>query len=216
MTFCALIPDRSDRPELTAFCLKQLSRMSISPDKVYHINYPPRSEQFDLIDRVTEGIFQAQRDGIDWIFIIENDDAYPSDYFERYLPHMDSADFIGDDQTYYYNIITNRWSRFDHPYRSSLFTTAFRISALNNFEWPDNSKPFLDINIWKYARFKRRKFVHSGAIGIKHGLGLCGGKGHLMKLHNPDPDMKWLKGRLSDYHIEFYEAFNKVRKQEPA
>lgn len=208
MTFAAIIPDRGDRELLTGFCFHQLARMTVQPNKIVHVNYPPHSERFDLVDRISDGIFQAQKAGIDWVFVIENDDGYPANYFERYLPYLDTHDFIGDDQTFYYNIGTRRWSRFDHPYRSSLFTTAFRISALNNFEWPDNSKPFLDIELWKYARFKRRKFVDSGAVGIKHNTGLCGGKGHLMKLHNADPNMDWLKGKLSDDHIDFYKEFS--------
>lgn len=184
--------------------------MTVKPDKVIHVNYSPTGPGFDLIDRISEGVFRAQKDGFDWVFVIENDDAMPHDYFKRYLPYLETHDFIGDDKTYYYNIKTRRWSLFHHPYRSSLFTTAFRISALNNFEWPDNSKPFLDIELWKYAKNRKKKFIDSGAVGIKHNTGKCGGKGHLMKLHNPDPDLTWLKGKLSDYHIEFYNQFHQM------
>lgn len=209
MKFACVIPDRGDRKELTQFCFRQLERMTVKPDKVYHVDYSPHSTAFDLVDRVVEGIFQAKKDGIDWVFVIENDDAYPADYFERYLPYLETHDFIGDAQTVYYNIKTLRWTVFKHANRSSLFTTAFRLSSLNNFEWPDNTKPFLDIKLWEYARFRRRKFLDSGAVGIKHGLGVCGGKGHLMKLHNSDPAMGFLKEKLSDYHIDFYKQFRK-------
>lgn len=213
MKFCCIIPDRGDRKELTDFCLKQLDRMTVKPDKIYHINHRPYVEGVDLVSRIKVGVNLAKEDGIDWCFVFENDDAYPENYFERYLPYLNDYDFIGDDKTIYYNIRTRRWSMFMHGksngYRSSLFTTAFRISALNNFEWPAET-PFLDLKIWEYARHKRRKFIPSGAVGIKHNTGKCGGKGHLMKLHNADPEMTFLKSKLQDYHIEFYEQFNKV------
>ena len=179
-------------------------------NNAYLMNERPKSNTtVDIIPRVLQGIEMAKRDGFEWCFIVEDDDSYPENYFSRYLPYFDHYDFIGDEHSYYYNINTLRWTLFTHKHRSSLFTTAFRISALNNFEWPPENSPFLDIKIWEYARHKRRVFVDSGAVGIKHGTGLCGGNGHKFKLENADPEMKFLKGKLSDYHIEFYQQFRK-------
>lgn len=180
--------------------------MNVQPSRTYHINYPPHSNQFDLIDRITEGIFQAKKDGFDWCFIVENDDHYPYNYFDRFLPHMEKYDFIGQDYTTYYNLSNCTYKTFDHPYRASLFTTAFRISALNNFEWPDNSKPFLDIALWKYARFKRRKFIDTGALGVKHGLGLCGGKGHTFTMKNKDEGLTYLRQHTDEIGFQFYKT----------
>lgn len=208
MRFCAIIPDRNDRQELTANCFRQLERMTLQPDEIFHINYAPKIQGYDLVERVNVGVNMAAAEGFDLCFIVENDDALPFNYFERFAPFMTDYDFFGDEQTYYYNIKTLRWSLFTHKHRSSLFTTGFKISALNNFEWPDNSKPFLDIDLWKYARHKKRIFIDSGAIGIKHNLGLCGGKGHIMKLKNHDPEMKWLKERVDKESFEFYKSMS--------
>lgn len=208
MKFAIIVPDRNDRPELTAFAFKQLSRMSASPEKVYHINYTPVGEGFDLIDRVFLGCVKAKNDGIDWVFIFENDDYYPFNYFDRFLPYMEKYDFIGQDFTTYYNLQNLTYRTFDHPHRSSLFTTAFRISALNNFEWPDNSKPFLDIELWKYARFKRRKFIETGAMGMKHGLGLCGGKGHQFNMPGKDNDLVYLRQHTDEIGFQFYRTMS--------
>lgn len=186
--------------------MKQLSRMSTSPDKVYHINYPPRSEQFDLVDRISDGVFQAHKDGIEWVFVIENDDYYPFNYFDRFMPYMEAYDFVGQDYSTYYNLKNCTYKTFDHPYRSSLFTTAFRIEALNNFEWPDNSKPFLDIALWKYARFRRKKFIDTGAVGVKHGLGLCGGKGHKFTMQNKDEGLHYLRANTDEIGFQFYRG----------
>lgn len=209
MKFAAIIPDRGDRPELTANCLRQLDRMTLKPDATFHINYPPEVEGYDLVQRIKSGIGMATMyDGFDLCFIIENDDFYPSNYFERFAPYFEKYDFFGQEHSDYYNLRNLTHNRFDHQYRSSLFTTGFKISALNNFEWPDPSKPFLDIDLWKYARHKRRIFVETGAIGIKHGLGLCGGKGHKFNMRNRDPEMKWLSERVDTESLEFYRSMS--------
>lgn len=202
--FCAIIPDRGDRPELTKFCLQQLDRMKVKPEKVYHINHRPDTERFDLISRVHKGISIARAEGFDWCFIIENDDSYPANYFERFLPFMDKNDFLGDEASTYYNLRNLTYRTFEHRYRSSLFTTAFKISALNNFDWPSDHSPFLDLDIWKYARFKRRFFIKTGAIGMKHQMGLCGGKGHQMRMQNIDTDLAWLQDHVDEMSFEFY------------
>jgi hypothetical protein len=204
--FCIIIPDRNDRQELTNFCFNQISRMTVQPDRIYHVNHKPWTERFDLISRVRQGVTRAQADGIDWCFIIENDDFYPADYFKRFAPFMESHDFIGDEETIYYNLQNLTHKTFTHAYRSSLFTTAFRISALNLFKWPTDRSPFLDIDMWKYARFKRRMFIKSGAIGMKHGVGLCGGKGHTMKMSNEDKSLSWLREHTDELGFQFYKG----------
>jgi hypothetical protein len=208
MKFCCIIPDRGDRPELTANCFRQLERMTLQPDEIFHIDYTPKIQGYDLVERVNVGINMAASEGFDLCFVFENDDFYPADYFERFAPFFPDYSFFGQEHSDYYNLRNLTHNRFDHQYRSSLFTTGFKISALNNFEWPDNSKPFLDIDIWKYARHKRRIFIDSGAIGIKHGLGLCGGKGHQFNMKNKDPEMKWLRERVDKESFEFYKSMS--------
>jgi hypothetical protein len=205
-SFAAITPDRGDRKPLFNHCLHQIRRCSAYPDQHYIINYPPLSAGFDLIERVRAGIHKAVNDGIDWVFIIESDDYYPSNYFERFLPYLERHDFIGDQLTTYYNLRNLTYKEFSHPHRSSLFTTAFRISTLNNFEWPEDQNPFLDIEFWKYARFKRRAYINTGAIGIKHGLGLCGGKGHKMHMQNHDQDLNWLSSHVDEMSFQFYKG----------
>jgi glycosyltransferase involved in cell wall biosynthesis len=208
MKFCCIIPDRGDRPELTAHCLAQLARMTEKPDAVFHINHKPETERVDLIGRVKRGIAQAKAEGFEYVFIIENDDYYPPFYFERYLAEWGNADFIGDDSTTYYNLRNQTHRTFLHKHRSSLFTTAFKISALNLFDWNDLNPetPFLDLKIWEYARHRKRKFVTSGALGVKHGVGLCGGKGHGFKMPNTDPNLVWLKQNVDSGSFEFYNS----------
>lgn len=216
MKFCAIIPDRNDRPELLKHCYAMLNKQTVKPEAVYLMNHDTGINGFDLVDRVKLGVDLAIQDGFEWCFIIENDDMYPANYFERFQPFMESADFMGQEYSFYYNLRNLTYNRFDHWHRASLFTTAFRISALNNFTWPPNNKPFLDIELWKYARHKRRRFIETGAIGIKHGLGLCGGKGHKFDMRNKDPKLDWLRGKVDQESFEFYRELHNKLQMQPA
>lgn len=216
MKFCAIIPDRGDRPELTEHCLKQLDRMTVKPDELFHIRHKPYTSGYDLVHRIKVGVNLAKDEGFDWCFIIENDDYYPPDYFLRFQVFMDKYDFIGDDKSTYYNLRNLTHKTFAHQFRSSLFTTAFKLSALNNFEWPAPHTVFVDIDLWKYARFKKRMFINTGAVGIKHNMGLCGGKGHKMNMDNSDTELKWLKGKVDKDSFEFYTRLVERLKEKVA
>jgi hypothetical protein len=213
-SFAIITPDRGDRQALFDHCIKQMDRFTIQPIRRYIINHKPLSERFDLISRVRQGFNMAKADGVDWVFIIESDDYYPANYFERFLPYLDKFDFIGSEESNYYNLRNQTHNTFQHPYRSSLCNTAFRISALHNFSWPTDHSPFLDIKLWQEcARHHRRKFIETGTVGIKHNLGLCGGKGHQMNMRNKDFDLSWLRSRVDEQSFNFYkgmiEQFNK-------
>lgn len=204
--FAVIIPDRGDRPELTAFCFQQIRRMTRQPDQIFHINFPPIGKDMDLCERVYDGVKTAQAHGFDLVFIMENDDWYPADYFERFGDM--SADFFGDDLTFYYNLKNRTFQSFHHAGRSSLFTTGFRISKLGNFQFTGNQ--FLDIRLWRHTKDHglSTRFINSGAIGMKHGTGLCGGKGHTMKLNQCDPHMNWLRQRVDQESYSFYQKFS--------
>lgn len=215
MKFCVIIPDRGDRPEFTEHCFRQLDRMTLKPGITIHMNGEPESSAFDLVQRVFKGVKTAQNAGYDLCFIIENDDYYPSNYFERFAPYFDDFHFFGSESSLYYNLKNQTHNTFQHPHRASLFTTGFKISGLNNFEWPQADRPFLDIDLWKYARHKKRKFIDTGAIGMKHGLGLCGGKGHKMYWpKNYDKGMNRLRNIVDQESFQFYRQMaNKLQLQ---
>lgn len=212
--FCAIIPTRGDRKPFLDHCLWQLDRMTVKPKAVFLINHEPVYGKVDLVARVQAGVACAIGEGIDVCFIVEDDDAYKPDHFKRYMDVFDKADFVGQDYSHYYNLRNRTWFKFTHSYRASLCSTAFRVSALNNFKWPAEDDPFLDLSLWKYARTRRRKFIDTGMVGIKHGMGLCGGKGHRMVMRNKDPDMAWLKSIVDQESFEFYKSLDLNGTQE--
>lgn len=205
MKYCTITPNRGgERETLLSFCANQLIHMG-AVNNSYIMNDSPKSTDCDLVPRIKQGIEFAKKDGFEWVFIIESDDSYPIDYFARYLPYMDRYDFIGDQNSLYYNIKTKRYRAFKHPRRASLFTTAFRVSALHRFKWPPDNTLFLDIKLWQYAKNFKCKFIDSGAVGIKgHGFGKHGGKGHTMLLAHEDPNLAFLKSAVSDVNFLFY------------
>lgn len=205
-----LTPDRGDRATLFAHCRRQVSLFEQNGHKVKHwlLNEEPRTDKPDLTARIQRGYNLVKEEGNewDWIFIVENDDNYPVDYLTRLMPYFADYDFIGSDRTIYYNIRNRTWEQSHHPNHSSLFCTAFKVSAMEKFKWHMAHPVFLDLDIWKYARRFRRKFIDTGAIGIKgHGQGLCGGKGHVQKFNNADPDLSWLRANTGD-SFPFYES----------
>lgn len=210
MTFATITPSRGDRPELLEFCKYQLSRMEVKPDKSYFIDYKPESERIDLVDRVKKGVEMAKADGFDIVFIVEDDDFYPTDYFK----HFNRWDYTvwGVEQTTYYNLKSQTYTNFSHPGRSSLFTTGFKISAMNGFRWQAPKNRFLDIALWEYAEnslLPKQLLSTTKAIGIKHNVGLCAGKGHTTRGKNTDDDLKWLKQNVDSVAFDFYSDLMK-------
>lgn len=210
MKIACIICDHGGRDELIGLANLQLEQQTRWPDAIYTIG-PPQLQpngSVDLVARLKIGYEMAKRDKMDFVLIIE-DDAYQKDYIQRFIPYM-NFDFVGQDYTYYYQLKQRAWARFDHKYRSSLFTTGFKVSALNNWNW-DDLRPDLamvDIRLWEYAKRRTKAFIDTGAIGIKSGLGLCGGRGHLLKMDNHDPEMNWLNEKVSKDAFEFYQELS--------
>lgn len=156
----------------------------------------------DLTLRVREGLEKAKECGVDIVYFFEVDDYYD----EKYLEQMDigTKDFIGLQKTYYYNLKQRRYQLYTHTKRSSLFCTGLRISAMDKFNWPNDSEAFLDLDIWKYAgqRGNFKLLYKDLAIGLKDGQGH--GVGHRVLLRNPDNDMEWLKSRVDCKSFEKY------------
>lgn len=199
--------DRGDRPQFMRFCVEQLDRMNRGYQAIIVCD-PPTDHQFDLVKRFKHGYQLAKENGIDWLFVIESDDAYRSNYLEDMASHTaNGVEFIGYSDTFYYNIRNRTWMNQTHPGRSSLFTTGFKVSALDDFIWPADHYLWLDIRLWEHARDKRKKvklLSNNPCTGVKHGVGMCAGKAHKRRLEHDDPNMEFLKSRVEDYQYEFY------------
>ncbi len=207
MEFATITPSRNDRPELLEFCRHQLQRMvGVKPSKSYFIIH--ESQKYpDLIDRIKHGIKRARNDGFEFVFIMEDDDFYPIDYFCKMEP-KESDCFVGSPETTYYNLRNNTWQTMAHPGRSSLFNTGFNLNCIKFFDFPQDNKTNLDIELWNFANQKNlsTRFVKNGSVGMKHGLGICGGKGHEWTMKNQDEHWEWLKANVDTEAFTFYKS----------
>lgn len=201
--FATITPSRGDRPELLGFTMRRLN----VPYKIACIE-PPKSGDIDLVPRVKHGIEVAKRNGYDFVFIVEDDDYYPADYFASF-GDLSNVDFVGYSDTIYYNLKNKTWQSFDHNGRASLFCTGFRISALDRFDWPRDNYKWLDVKLWEYAdrtNKRTRLLCDNPTLGIKgHGQGLAAGKGHSLYMKNQDPDLSFLQSRVDEEAFEFYQ-----------
>ena len=127
------------------------------------------------------------------------------------------TDFVGIDKTIFYMIQKANYFVHNHPGRSSLFCTGFKLSAMENFPWPAMSCLYLDMKIWDYAKTKTCSFFNfqypgifntwAYPIGIKHGTGFSPGTGHHNEMVNtiPDTDYNGLRKYVSPETFKFYK-----------
>jgi len=200
-----ITPNRGgERPKFMEFCKLQLGRMN--SESTIIIDHKPQGNVVDLVPRIKLGIETAKAMGIDRVAIVEDDDWYAQNYLD--CINLDDYDFWGWGSTWYYNLRNRTWQRSYHQdTHSSLFCTAFRISALDGFKWPPDTHVWLDVELWRFARHNRRFFLSQGeppCIGIKHGIGKVGGKAHGMEMKHKDPELAWLKANVNETAFEFY------------
>lgn len=210
MKIACIICDHGGREELINFARRQIAKQTIQPYAIYHIgtNLIKPNGSIDLVARLKMAYEMAKKDRVDFLLVWE-DDFYGTDYIQRFMPYM-NFDFVGQDYTYYYQLKQRAWARFDHKYRSSLFTTGFKVSALNNWDWNKlrSDLAMVDIKLWEYAKRRTKAFIDTGAIGIKSGIGHCAGKGHIIQMHNKDSEMLWLKDKVNEDAFEFYQELS--------
>ena len=69
----------------------------------------------------------------------------------------------------------------------------------------------LDVRMWLFGQGLKVEFRNTGAIGIKHGIGLCGGIGHIFNPNwSKDSGMWYLKGQVREESFEFYKNYHGI------
>jgi len=217
----AVTPTRGDRGQLLEQCKKYVERQTHKVQEHIIIDYPPTGKQKDITPRFRDGINQAISKGADIIVFMEDDDWYHPNYIKQMLAGWNSVGrpaCFGIGFTYYYHIGTRAWTTMRHPQRASAFCTMLTATAINNFKWPSDSDPFLDVHLWKKIPGGRTIMPQPLiALGIKHGIGLSGGMGHNKKWRaytNTDLSMSWLRGVVGEEDFKFYQQLaNEVRNR---
>jgi hypothetical protein len=206
METAAIIPTRGQERKVFSHYQRDRAK-ALGYDHVFVIDHPPVKGVVDIYQRVAKGVQLAWYAGADWVSIIEDDDHYTLDYLSELKRYMiPGIDLIGINRTIYYHLFKQEYRVMVHPGRSSLFTTSFRPEI---FKWfPVNPSGYFDIALWASAnrtRLNLRLLDTDLALGMKHGIGLCGGNGHTMNLGIRDPDLEYLKGWCDPGAFEFYK-----------
>jgi hypothetical protein len=207
-----IIPTRKDRPRFLDNYLRMLDTQSLQPDKLLIVDYVPKSEKCDITQRYRYGYEKLSSENIDVISLQEDDDYYHPDYLktmiDTWLEH-DKPDIIGTGSTIYYHIKLNRWFKMIHPHRSCAMSTLIRPGL--KFDWCLDHDPFTDAHLYKVIKnkviFTPEKLI---CMGIKHGVGKCGGRSHvdmLQRYQNDDPEKEFLKKHLDPESFKFYAKY---------
>jgi hypothetical protein len=190
-----LIPSRGDRPDFLCRAKLYLLRQTRQPDRVLVVDYVPTSDQPDITQRYRMGCEVLFRAGCDVVLFMEDDDWYSPKYVELMTKAWDRAGrpvLFGINKTLYYNIRTQRHTVLKTKDRASMMSMCASPEVLN-IPWPADNDPFTDYKLAQHCKVHTdevsKQFI---AVGIKHGVGKCGGQGH-------NPDWKQYTGTDVDY-----------------
>ncbi len=202
-----IIPTLNERPRLTEFVINRINQQTRKPDITLIIDYPNLNGSPDIAKRYKEGINILIGQKVDLIAFIEDDDYYPVTYIEELLGHWKAngmPDLIGCKQTIYYHILRLQYL-IVAPKHSSAFCTAVGENVL--WDVCDDYEAYYDVKLWKANKGVQVEFKNP-PIGIKHGIGRCGGGGH----HNDkwyqtsDEDLSYLEKMMDPEAFEFYKS----------
>lgn len=208
MRIAAITPTRGDeRTIFLNWCKHRVIQMGY--DHHYVIDFPPlSSDKVDLYQRIAIGVARAKENGFTHVSIIEDDDYYQRNYLEIVRKMLSGgASLVGFGKTTYYHIFKRTYQQMTHTERSSLFTTSFHVDEFVNF--PVNPPGYFDIALWSSAKKRNRSInlmLDEFALGIKHGIGLCGGNGHTMQMRNKDINARYLSARIDKEAFDFYQS----------
>jgi glycosyltransferase involved in cell wall biosynthesis len=208
-----LIPDRNDRPVFLKKCLQMVNDQSVKPYHIELVNDPPLSDKKDITYRYRIGYDRMRNMGLDVIAFMENDDWYSRQYLEMMLDEWlqrGKPDLFGTGYTIYYHLKLRKYITMVHDDRASAMNTLIKPDM--DFNWGIDENPFTDMHLW--ITIPNRSVWFSPrvvAVGMKHGIGKCGGYSHVDRLERYDvvgkPDNGFLERCIDAESFKFYEKF---------
>lgn len=197
-----IIPTRGDRPLFSR--LLNLNIQRCNADDIIVIDHAPQSSENDLLQRLQIGVEQAKHKHV---AILEDDDIYHPGWWNFIYgltaQYPDNLCY-GIKKFAYYHLRHHALHIWEKTNTCALFASAFKThwlgQALENI-MPEHSKAIaIDENLWRSAPLGTR-LLHAcdvAPIGLKHGTGLLGGKGHGKELYQTtDLCNSWLKKQLA-------------------
>jgi hypothetical protein len=208
-----VIPSRGDRPRFLTNCLRMIREQTLQPHIIQVVDFPPLSESCDITQRYRIGYEVLRGKELDVIALIEDDDFYSEKYLENMVAWWNEAekpDLFGLNHTIYYNIKLFAWFKMNHTQRSSAMNTLIKPDL--DFKWCDDHEAFTDIHLWNTLKGVIVEPKETVCIGIKHGMGKCGGKCHVDRLHryiNIDLNKAFIAQTMDHESFKFYSNYFK-------
>lgn len=212
-----LIPTLKTRSRFLKHSLSLLGEQSYQPTDVLVLDdEPPFKAANDIAWKYKIGINRLKESGCDLIIFWEDDDWYRYDYIDTMIKNWvltGKPTVFGISKTIYYNIVKRRYSLLGHNGRASMMS----MLVTNDFTpyWEDVRDQYIDMDIWKKSNYKKissdvMTFAKPLSVGIKHGIGNCGGGGHFWddkKFQYDDKDLHYLSSVVDPDSLEFYSSF---------
>jgi len=210
MKLGVLIPTRGERKSFLDFARHQIKRQTQQPDEIVVVDDPPKTSAPDITFRYRTGVQRLIEHGCDTVVFWEDDDYYSRQYIEQMMSlykRHGSPEIFGVSSSIYYNIFNRKWARFEHAGRSSMFNTIASVNALKRVKWCEDSYSYTDLHLWRNLKGVSVPVADPLAVGIKHGIGLCGGGGHVnnwKSFSNVDRDFSQLAKWTDPEAVKFY------------
>lgn len=96
----------------------------------------------------------------------------------------------------------------EHFRRASAMNTMIKPDLL--FSWCPDNEPFTDLHLWKVVKgitFAPSQVI---SIGIKHGVGKCGGRSHTDRFDRyrfDDSSLQFLRSNTDKESFQFYSNY---------
>lgn len=213
-----ICPHRGDRPLFLENFKKILEKQTFQPEEILFVDYVPESELCDITQRYRRGYDQLRGKNLDLIAFMEVDDCYSPKYLEFMVNAWEKAgkpDLFGTSKTFYYHIRLFKWFTMEHYQRSSMMNTFLKPDL--NFLWCPDSEAYTDMHLWDNCRQLSRALIPLDPIlslGIKHGVGMCGGFSHTNKFDlydgprgGNDKNKELLKSVADSEAFEFFSNY---------
>jgi glycosyltransferase involved in cell wall biosynthesis len=209
MKVAVLIPTRNDRPGFLDNCLRMIEAQTLQPFHIEVMDYAPESEKCDITQRYRRGYEKLKGFDYDVIAFMEDDDFYSPEYLEVMVSEWqkrDRPDIFGTAYTIYYHLKLGAHFTMYHQDRASAMNTLIKPDL--EITWPVDHEPFTDMHLWTNIHgvcIDPGKII---SVGMKHGIGKCGGGSHVDRLRRyTNKDDGFLKNTLDEESYKFYSQF---------
>lgn len=213
MRIATLTPTLGDRPKFVDFCKKRILNQTIQPDIMLFVDYKNTNGKVDIAKRYKRGIESLLSRGIDLIIFIEDDDYYPVTYIEETIDlwlNNGKPALMGCKETVYYHLGARQYLSVAPKHCSAYCTSVGRGIK---YDVCEDYEAYYDFKLWKANNGVQVDYIKK-PIGIKHGIGKCGGSGHSgdFKLYNNhDQGLMFLKTNTDKEAFTFYRnMFNPI------